>query len=298
MRLAKLLATMLLAFTCLSLLLIWFHPSTNDFNPDNVLWNGSKEFIRCFNARVLRSLGELPDEPDGLALVEVPYRPFEPWELEELTDFLRDGGTVLLMDDCGHGNQVLEELGLATRFARAPLLDPLFNYKNKWFPRVSDFSRRYLPEHVEAVVLNHATALVNTSDVHVLARSSSFSFLDLDGDGFWGSGEPMGPLPVAACARVGDGLLVLVSDPSIIINSMLYIADNKEFVSELASLKGANKVLFDASHLPRTSLDRAKEVLRQVRDLVASPYVAPAVVVIMLAALMRPVWSRARSHGA
>ena len=282
----------LLAYSCigsivLACILIWIHPATGDFEPDNPYWNGLKNFVSEYNVIVIKSLRDIP-EGEGVALFEIPYRPYETWELETLFDFLQGGGTLVLMDDYGHGNEILSYLGLNVRFGGTPLLDPLFNYKNKWFPRITNISDTPITSGVDTLILNHATALVNASDIEVLAWSSRMSFLDLDGDFTWDRGEPIGPLPVLACTRVGKGMLIIVSDPSILINSMINMEDNSVLISNIIEMSSI--VLFDASHIPETPLSKAKSDLRYAVSVISSPIVSPALCVTLIIFFLRKLW--------
>ncbi len=295
MRLINLLAASLVVFLVSSSLLVWFYPTTRDFDPENPFWNGSKNSVKLIEAKPIDNLNELPESSEKAVLIEIPYEPLSEQELVKLSDFLTDEGVLILMDDYGYGNMLLEHLDLSVRFANTPLLDPLFCYKNKWLPKITNVSQTL---GVECIVLNHATALVNVSkEVEVVAWSSSFSFLDTDGDSYWSEGEPIGPLPVSALTRVGGGLLILVSDPSILINSMIDMADNRMFLSALIDLGGRGReVLLDTSHVPETTLEEAKAVLKSVRDFLALPCITPPVVAVIIVIATRSLWSKARGE--
>ena len=170
------------------------------------------------------------------------------------------------------------------KFTGQPLLDPLFDYNNKWLPKITDFTTTPLAANVSSIVFNHATALNTTSDISVVAYSSSFSFLDLNGNGVWDSDEPNGPFPVAAYTKMDQGAVVAVADPSLIINSMVNMDDNLQFIKNAASAQGNNPQVFvDQTHLPKTPLDEAKGDLGVVYDVVASPLVTIGVIAAALA---------------
>ena len=132
-------------------------------------------------------MNALPSNPHGTALLLIPYVQFSAGELSELNSYVSNGGTLVVLDDYGFGNQVLSGVGLSMRFTGVPLLDPLYNYKDEWLPQIVDFAASPLTANVSSLVLNHATCLNTTSDATVLAFSSSFSFLDLKGTGTYDS---------------------------------------------------------------------------------------------------------------
>jgi len=272
-RVSNILFAVVVLIIGISLLCIWFYPSIQDFMASNTMWNGVRNFGSEFNADNIESLGELPDVAEEAALVTIPYLDYNNEELSKLKEFVEDGGTLLLMDDYGYGNSVLAYLDISARFSNKPLLDPLFCYKNQWLPRVTDLTPGVKESGIEVMVLNHATALTNVEQTEVIAWSSAASFLDINENESWDEGEPKGPLPIAAKVRFGKGTLALVSDPSIMINSMVGRDDNYNFMKYLTTHKGKQKeVLVDISHLTKTPLDVSKMRLTSVREILSTPY--------------------------
>lgn len=266
---------------------------------DNPFWNGFTIVAARLEATPIRSLDELPISPEGTVLALVPYEPFSNAELERLKEHVIHGGALMLLDDYGHGNQVLSHLAVEMRFAGKPLLDPLFNHKNRWLPKITGFEKGVMG-NVESVVLNHASSLNNTGGATVVAWSSRFGFLDLNEDSGWTPGEPTGPLPVAAYVKVGEGYLIVVSDPSLLINGMIDMEDNLSFTRILVKLRppGANtRILIDQSHVPKTALDDAKETLKLFYGVVSSPLGTLGLVGLILVVTLKPLWSRGGNIG-
>jgi len=269
--------------------LIWFYPSTSDFRCDNPFWNGLSEARASFNILEISSITELPEEVEGVALLLIPYTPIEDWEIGLLSSFLKRGGVLIVMDDYGYGGDLLRRLGIRDLlFTHELLLDPLFCYRNPKLPRAIRFSPEF--HGVKDLALNHASTLEASGTVEVLAWSSSFSYLDQDGDLEHDDGEPMGGFAVAARLRVGEGWLIAVSDPSILINSMIDLYDNKSFFERLLEIHGVEKVFLDVSHLPTSRLDRAKSWLREAYVLASSPGFSIPIITLMLIASLSPIW--------
>lgn len=277
-----------------SLVSIWFYPSIQDFMLANPFWNGLRDFSKEFDVRWIDSLSGVSQEPEGTALVVIPYVEYDQEELGEMVTFVEGGGLLVLLDDYGYGNSILEAMGLQARFAGEPLLDPLYNYRNQWLPRVTDFDGGLAGAGVGLVVLNHGTALLGVSARQVRAWSSGSSYLDRNGNESPDPGEEHGPFAVAAVLPVGRGSLLLLSDPSILINSMVERDDNGAFLERLLLEYGPERDrLVDVSHLPRAPLDQSKLRLQQARERMAHPYsvafLLGAIVVIVL-----PQWRRRR----
>lgn len=298
MRVSSVLFTVVTLILVISLLSIWFYPSIQDFMASNTMWNGIRSFSTEFGADAIESLDDLPELPEKTVLVAIPYLEYSDEELVELKQFVADGGTLLLMDDYGYGNSFLEYLGVDARFTNKPLLDPLFSYKNQWLPRITDFSPEVKESGVEVIVLNHATSLTDVAESSVIAWSSGSSFLDINQSGAWDPGEPKGPLAVAAEFRLGKGTVALVSDPSIMLNSMVGRDDNYSFIRYLTGHEGEQKgMLIDSSHLTKAPLDVSKTRLIDSREVLSSPYALVGITALIVVVVSRYTLKKGETIG-
>ena len=233
-------------------------PPTDDFSPSNPLWNGLSRACEMLNLKAiedLRGAGNL--EPSSTAiLILAPSKPFSDEETGILRGFISRGGLLIIADDFGTGNELLSSLGLNLRLNGSILLDPLFKYRSRRLPKIIQMAGELTPE-VEELILNYAT-IITGSGFRTLAASTSFSFLDLNGNSEWDAGEPQGPLPVAAEAAYGGGRVIVISDPSIMINSMIGMGGNGRFIAHLI---GGRSPLLDTSHWVPSPLSRAKGVV-------------------------------------
>jgi len=276
----------------ISLVSVWFYPSIQDFMQTNPFWNGLRDFSAEFDVTLTESPSDISKKPESTALIIIPYSPYHEDYLEDIEDFVQHGGFLLLFDDYGYGNTILEHLGLETRFSGRSLLDPLFCYKNQWLPRVTHFSTELADADIEAVVLNHGTALSGVDSTKALAWSSDSSFLDLNENDSLDEGEPGGPFPIAAVTRLGNGTVLILSDPSISINSMVGRDNNHDFLEHLIQEYGQGReLLADISRLPKTPLDESKLRLSQTKERIEHPYSVMAVLGTVVFLIFRP-WQR------
>jgi hypothetical protein len=272
----------------ISILCVWFYPSVQDFMAANSMWNGIKSFMAQSKAVNLDSLDELPFPAGGVVLVEIPYLEYSDEELSEMKRFVEDGGTMLLMDDYGYGNEVLAHLDQEVRFSNKLLLDPLFNYRDQVMPRITDLAPEVEDNGVKVIVLNYATTLTDVEESEIIAWSSAASFLDTDENGTWSEKEPKGPFPVAARFRSGKGTVDAIADPSIIIGGMIGRDDNYRFISCLTSYDDEQKeILFDSSHLPKAPLDISKTRLLITRESLSSPYILVGITAVIFVVVSR-----------
>jgi hypothetical protein len=271
--------------------ILWFTPSNEDFRADNPSWNGGRELSDFVPITPLASLSELTPSPRGVTLIVIPYRQFDTAELEVLSNFVVGGGVLLLADDYGWGNQVLQHLGLGARFSGQALLDPLHCYKNKWFPLVNCSQDEPLTMGMEHLTLNHATVILDVAPDGVLASSSSFSFLDSNGNQVADETEPTGPLPVMSREVLGDGQVILLADPSVFINGMLDFGESKKLLENIAAASPSGLFL-DQSHLETSNLRQTKDWMHAVRGMALTAPGALALVMVVLAIMLAPVWHR------
>ncbi|MEJ5292198.1 MAG: DUF4350 domain-containing protein [Candidatus Methanosuratincola sp.] len=214
-------------------------PSVDDFSLDNPYWNGMSSAASAL--RLSDRSGARPD-PSWALIIAGPDVQFDADRVSELRSFLEDGGCLLLLDDFGTGNSLLEGLGVGVRINGSVLADPLFMHKSQRLPRASPAGGT---SGQGDIFLDYASVLEvgggsHGGEVSVLYESSPFSYLDVDTDGRRGPDEPTGPFPVAAEVVYGKGKLVVVSDSSLLINSVLEIGGyNAGFVGGLVGGRAA-----------------------------------------------------------
>jgi hypothetical protein len=271
-----------------SLLSIWVYPSIQDFMSGNTMWNGIKSFDKEYSVENLDSLDNLASGPSEQVLVVIPYLEFSQADLDRISKFVQAGNTLVLMDDFGYGNSILQNLGLSARFENRILLDPLFCYKNEYLPRITDFSAGLKEQGLEAIVFNHATVLSQVDNSEALAWSSANSFLDSNQNGKLDQGEPAGPFAVAAELHSGKGTVKLVSDPSIVINSMIGENNNSQFTRYLVATNGTTRgILLDRGHLSKSPLDSSKISLTDFREFLSNPYILVGLIALLFVIIIR-----------
>ena len=290
MKLHNFLAIFSAGMIVLVLLMVWFLPLDEDFRLENPLWNGFKNLSDDYAVQPVESFADLPSPSKAITLIVVPYLEFTQEELSELDRFVREGGSIILADDYGYGNQALEYLGTTVRFSGDSLLDPLANYKSPYLPKIIHFNPNPLTTDLENLGFNHATCLLNTDNRSILALSSSFSFLDTNGNGRYDESELEGPLPVMFRQEIEKGELILVADPSLFINSMETIGENEILIRNIVA--DANALYIDQSHLPPSDLHRSKDLITRGREFIAEPLVMAGLIALTVVISLRPVWYR------
>ncbi len=227
-----------------SLLLVAIAPATGHFNPENYGWNGLSNFVEEYKAEVVYSADKLKAalKPGETVLVIVgPEKLPSADEISVISGFLEDSGLVLLMDDFGTGSDILNELGVLTSISNYLVIDPLFKERNSKLPKAVNVVKSWVTSNVTTLCLNYASSL-EPYGAKVLVSTSEYSYLDINGNEKPDPDEPRGPFPVVAMIKKGNGMIIVVSDSSIAINSMIYRCDNKAFITNI--VKGKRVIVY------------------------------------------------------
>lgn len=245
-----------------------FISTTADFSIFNSGWNGTSKlaivtyqagkFAPSFQVRSSgtdltveqTSLDKLSLVPATDALIEIgPTKPFTAAEGRLVGDFVRGGGTLLLSDDFGTANSLLIGMNATSRFSGKLLMDLAYE-KQPEFSVCFDVSPDAITRNVTTFLLNYPSSITAGPSTQVLARSSVASWLDTNGDRLQEWGEPRGPFPLLVKERLGGGTIVLLSDPSVLINGMSKNLDNSVLAKNLIGFVSLDRslVYFDESH--------------------------------------------------
>lgn len=187
--------------------------------------------------------------PGPTLFVLGPSFPLSDDETDRVHELLERGGRVVVADDTGQANSLLDDLPTSTRIDNASLIDLAYR-RQPFFPVLFDVTPHPVTEGVESLVANVAGAVRPGPNATSLVESSRSSWLDRDGNGTPSEGDPRGPHSVLSVEPVGAGQLVVLSDPSILANGMLDEGDNEQLARNLArqSTQVGASVVWDESH--------------------------------------------------
>ena len=183
-------------------------------------WEGASELVRLAKAELEPGhvvtttqidFSELKPE-DGLLLL-YPERSLDETELSK---FMRAGGRVVLLDDYGRGDSLLSAFNMHRVPAPRNPAESLRH--NPQLALAEPASAHPVVADVNRVVTNHPIGLQHPDLSPVLKIRSA----NRDPD-----------VTVAVAGAVGQGRLLAVGDPSIVMNSMLRYAGNKAFARGL-----------------------------------------------------------------
>jgi len=206
-----------------------------EFSMFNTKWNGCSEFAKLLAERgkvipIMYSYNSVElSKLNGVLIVVGPDLDFSSLEAEEVKGFLENGGILFIADDFGTSNSLLEKLGVKVRFSKQPLRD-IFYSKRVDFPVVVRIDPE-LAAGVEKITLNVPSTITGGKGE---VFSSKVSVV----------GKNMRSYPIMAELKYGNGRIIMLSDPSILINDMF--EENRKFIENLVGHPEA--FYFDEGH--------------------------------------------------
>ena len=241
----------LFALVTVSTLVFGAATSVAAFGAYNPSWEGTTDVREIAGdtgaeTTVANNATEYDDYGEGtVAVVLAPEESYTDAEIERIEAFLDRGGTLLVADRDGTGNELLAALGADARVDGALLRDERNYYRDPALPRATNVGEHPLTEGVDELTFNYGTA-VEPGDSTVLVSSSGFGYLDRNENGGVDDEEELNARPVATTENVSDGRVVVVGDPSAFINVMAERPGNRQFARNLFS--EGDTVLVDTSH--------------------------------------------------
>jgi hypothetical protein len=216
-------------------------------------------------------------------------KPYTDNEAKALDRYMTAGGSILLLDDYGYGEQFALRHGIGS--LKRPLLDKSFD-RNQSFVKVAAL---FDDGTVYNLLLDAPSGLqdtdANDTALHPFMVSSADSYLDLQPNGLIDVIDKIGPFNVGVRAQVGAGALYVIADSGFVDNDMLGRADNAKFLTGLlkyrlgdpATTSPPGLVLFDESKKPVSGAELS--VLSTERGLLALFRSLPVNGLLFLAAL-------------
>ncbi|WP_396611658.1 DUF4350 domain-containing protein [Haloferax sp. S1W] len=225
--------------------------SAVSFSAYNAAWDGATDLQDIAETTEVdfsttTEVSRYANETDALVIILSPDTAYSAAEQEQIRRFLAAGGTVVVAEDFNpHTNDLLAGVGSSSRIDGRLLRDETEYYRSPNISVATKVENRSVLSGVERLTLNHGTA-VRSGNATVLARSSEYAYLDSDRDYALDTDETLRARPVVTREEIGNGTLVVVSDPSIFINAMADRPGNRHFARNL--FDSHSQVFLDYSH--------------------------------------------------
>ena len=205
----------------------------------NTEWNGLSSF-----GKLLYKSGEITPvlvpydslglgKMNGTLIVVGPDVDFSQREIEQVRAFLEGGGTLILADDFGTGNELLAGLGLPQRFSKKPVTG-LTYLKNYEFPVTREITDDALSTGVNYLMMSRPAVILNAQNPAVYTSNASM----LNGE--------YGAFPLLDVVSYGKGRVILISDPDIFTNALF--PQNEPFLRNLIGSLPEKTFYIDEAH--------------------------------------------------
>ena len=263
------LGILLLAVALLILLTTRSGPSSTPvtYDPFDTGWRGCSEFFRILQeehaAKLLTtSYSVLAQYKDAVLFIFGPTEPFSASEKQQLIQFVKEGGILIIVADIDGTGSNLDVFG--ARIVPALLRDPGSYEKRPDFVVLKDL-RGNLFRGVSSILTNCPSYLTSSRSVlgiptlEAAAYTSRQAYPDLNRNGSRDPDEESSSYPVIAAFRYSEarGKVVFIADPGIFINDI--IQRNLAFVRALLNwaaqpeetslgISAGKAVLLDLTH--------------------------------------------------
>lgn len=227
--------------------------SSISFSAYNSAWNGASSITQKtdtlnIETDIIRDASRYSDIQSNrtVSMIFSSDKNYTKKEIEQIHQFLRRGGTLVIAEDFGnHTNTLLSGLGLKTRVDGGLLRDERYNYKESGIVIARNITNHTLTRGVDSLTLNYGSILIPGGSF-VLVNSSSYGYLDVNRNGELDTNESVSRYPVVTIENIQKGKVVVTSDPSMFINTMLDREGNNRFLENI--FKGKEKIILDYSH--------------------------------------------------
>ncbi|MBR1368856.1 hypothetical protein RJ53_04745 [Methanocalculus chunghsingensis] len=211
------------------------------FNPG---WNGTAAFFSLSESlgAVIHSPNVAPhDQPDRYILIAPDGTDAEPI----VRGVLAAGGIVIIADEDGGANELLEALGLEMRIRPGNVSSVDMEFASPRTVRATVSSNHSVLQGVETLVFNRPSSIEGGEP---LVRTSVLSWIDHDGDGSPGSGEELGRYTLMASEKSEIGDVILIADASLFASTMQQVRRLHDNQRLLFNLLDSDSVMVDAMY--------------------------------------------------
>jgi hypothetical protein len=246
------------------------HLSTNnmEFSRYNTGWNGTSSFFSDLDRNRVSYVYEpaslATDRPNSTLLIIAPQHHPTSRELSVYRSFMDRGNTIVLLDDFGTGNEILTGLGSRISILPGNLSSLDRRYSHSYMVvayRQSENASAYrLPA---SMALDRPAAVEGGSP---LMLTSVMSWIDANGDTRLNMIEDMGTFPVMVEEPMESGRIIVLSDPSILINAMYSQPENSDDRDLIRGiLKSDGPVFIDQMNSRTADASGISEILHVIR---------------------------------
>lgn len=265
-----------------TVLLLHLSADYNDYSRYNPGWNGTSRFFESLEQDkvvLLTAADELPGYNNSALLIIAPAGNYSETDTRYYRDFLERGNTVLVLDDFGSANSLLNQLRTGVRLRNIPLMSADRAYNNPVFIRAYPYGRSPVIRNITTLTLDRPSAVDGGSP---FLLSSLLSWEDQNDNQRADQNETIGQFAVGTMVQVGNGGLYVISDPGIIINAMEgsdEAGDRATFIANIINLM--DTTIIDQSHSMTGITTTPSRIIHKIQTSLATQVGLLALVLII-----------------
>ncbi len=260
--------TGLLVILVIILLALHLSATNLEYSRYNPSWNGTSAFFGYLEESAgyieIRESRDILQYYNSVLFIIGPDGTFSNDEIKDYQSYAEQGNTIVIADDKGGANSLLENIGSTIRVIPGNITS---------IERVYDDSSSVLafPTATEAPFSDNGQILLNkpgyTTGGSPVFTTSVLSWIDLNGNGRPDPDEELGRYPVLSSEKIGKGTVFVLSDPGIFINGMWKggsWAGNTALIEDFTGF--GEPVLIDQVHGETGSCDGVIHLINFIKD--------------------------------
>jgi hypothetical protein len=275
-----------------TVLLLHISTDYNDYSRYNPGWNGTSLFFKSVekdNVILLDNVNELPGYDNATLLIIAPAGNYSATEVGYYREYLEQGNILLIFDDFGSANTLLDPLGSGVHLRNIPLMSADRAYESPEFVRSYPRGSSPVMQNLSTLTLDRPSAVDGGSP---FIFSSLLSWEDLNGNQKADPNETIGQFAVGTMAQVGNGQVYVISDPGVFINAMVVTdgtGDRATFTSNILHLRGTT--IIDQTHSMTGNTDTPSRIIHKIQtSMVVQIGLLVFILVIFIFGFRKKLW--------
>ena len=230
------LLTVIMLILASGAVLTQFMTTDEEYSRYNIGWNGTTDFFLMAEGKeLLYAPEDLSGKTNSTLLIIAPKEE----DFPRLSGYLNAGNTVLIADQSGNANILLENLGSSIRVHNDSVRSTSMEYRDPGLFRGTVLGNIYNTSVTE-LTFNYPGYV---SGGEPLVTTSYLSWIDTNLNGIPDANESLKVYTLIATENISSGRLAVIADPSLFINSML-VRKHTENLAVLSALL-ENDIIID-----------------------------------------------------
>jgi len=207
--------------------------SYSEYSSFNTDWNGCSKFTKqIYDSKIditpiYSPYDDYNFDKNGVLFIIGPEIGFSDIEIEKIENFLENGNTLVIADDFGTSNQILEKLNISNKFTKNKIND-IFYISNE------NLIEYQIPE-------SHGGGVLVTN---IPTYTSKTGFITTSN--FSKSSSKTGYLTLISEMNYGNGKIILIADPDVFTNGLYEY--NQNFLENFLERLNSDHIYLDEIH--------------------------------------------------